>query len=739
MSDKDPIIERINTLTQTSRTTWFGLLSYLAFVGVTLLGVEDADFFIDSRQTDLPLIGVSIPTASFFVFAPILGAALYIYLHLHLRKLWEVLNKANARPGDKRLEEQVLPWLVSDLVLRMRKDDAIKARPMDWLAGLVTRLLVWVAGPFVLLAFWWRSMPAHDEWLTLLIGGTAILSLYAGFSSWWRLQDCRKLEESQPTLWRGWYRRPLAAITIISLIAVSWLRTEGGIDFYVNRAIDIYENLVRNGAPLERFTGKKFNNGDEKPPLYVQEEFVANLPWVWTLDNVTFPTLADLEERGVVVIDWTPSTPSCLEPNDPAYPPKARNRIVAWVVCKRTGLAGRSTLARTDLAGVEIVPDTAGIPARDIAQRRFRAQWCRRQGLPLNVCGNVYTVANRAPDHVLFQRTQWCLDNDYPRAPLKTVGTPGLSPNKPDPELSSEGRGKCGGFFAGQDEDFEEEWAAERANTLAQLERRDLRGRDLRGAELFRAILTDADLTAARLEGADLFRARMEGADLTAAQMEGADLYGARLEGADLRDARLEGADLGEARMEGADLFRARMEGADLRRARLEGADLRDARLERADLRWARLEGANFGRARLEGADLHDARLEGADLTAAQMEGANLREARLEGADLTAAQMEGAILYGAHIDETTNFDAAVVKFAALKSSDLSKSNLTQDQVNAIYADGSVQQEHLPKGVTRPGHWPDEPLDDGSSFFGLDEDSDFAKAWRAWQQEQGYDP
>ena len=39
-------IARINELSKTARATWLSLLGYLAFVGVTLLGVEDADFFV---------------------------------------------------------------------------------------------------------------------------------------------------------------------------------------------------------------------------------------------------------------------------------------------------------------------------------------------------------------------------------------------------------------------------------------------------------------------------------------------------------------------------------------------------------------------------------------------------------------------------------------------------------------------------------------------------------------------
>jgi hypothetical protein len=44
-------IARINEISGLARTAWFSLLGYLVFVGITLLGVEDADFFVPSRQT----------------------------------------------------------------------------------------------------------------------------------------------------------------------------------------------------------------------------------------------------------------------------------------------------------------------------------------------------------------------------------------------------------------------------------------------------------------------------------------------------------------------------------------------------------------------------------------------------------------------------------------------------------------------------------------------------------------
>ena len=55
-------IDRINEISSYARTSWLGLMAYLAFVFITLLGVQDADFFVPARQTQLPLVNVAIPT-----------------------------------------------------------------------------------------------------------------------------------------------------------------------------------------------------------------------------------------------------------------------------------------------------------------------------------------------------------------------------------------------------------------------------------------------------------------------------------------------------------------------------------------------------------------------------------------------------------------------------------------------------------------------------------------------------
>ena len=109
MTDPETQIDRINEISAIARTSWLALLGYLAFIGISLLAVEDADFFVETRRTDLPLVGVAIPTYSFFFFAPILAAALYVYLQVHLLKLWDAIADAPAVVDGRPLGEHLHP------------------------------------------------------------------------------------------------------------------------------------------------------------------------------------------------------------------------------------------------------------------------------------------------------------------------------------------------------------------------------------------------------------------------------------------------------------------------------------------------------------------------------------------------------------------------------------------------------------------------------------------------------
>ena len=75
-------------------------------------------------------------------------------------------------------------------------------------------------------------MPAHNEWLTLLIATCLWLTLVVGFTSWWRAEA--SLGRLRPLHWSTGAAVPAAGLAALLLVAVSWLRTEGGLDDYVD-------------------------------------------------------------------------------------------------------------------------------------------------------------------------------------------------------------------------------------------------------------------------------------------------------------------------------------------------------------------------------------------------------------------------------------------------------------------------------------------------------------------------
>lgn len=548
-TEPDPVpaqLARINEISMIARTTWFGLLAYLTFVGITLLGVEDADFFVPSRQTQLPLVNVAIPTSSFFWFAPMLGAALYAYLHLQLLKLWEALAVPGPKPGGRHLSDVIYPWLISDYAIALRPDGATRHRPLAYLSYSVTWLLVWAAGPLVLTGFWWRSMPKHDEGLTLGIAVALLVTLYIGLTSRW--QACNLLWQTQKkSPWQGWVRRPMFAMLCLFTIALGWARTEGEVRLPINTTI--------------------------------------------------------------------------------------------------------GSLPSAQLSGDKLLPNPGNLATQTIERRRFRKEWCNRQGIDLEICGRLYSGREPAPDHIDRRRLNWCAEVGRALAP-------------PD----------CRDFFKRLDDEFREEWRHIWLNRISALGNLDLSGADLRGANLQEAFLIGANLSNARLQNANLQMARLEGSRLVHAIMKRVFMSGARLESADLCFVNMKDISLQDAYLEDANFYAANIDGRNIfdmkfNRAKLDGVSFSGADLKMVDFREASLEGADF----------YMAKLEHLDLSAAHLLGASFRSVDLK---------------NVHIDET-------FKGVSVREADLTSERFTQDIINNLFGD---KKTVIAEGLSRPEHW-----------------------------------
>jgi len=162
---------------------------------------------------------------------------------------------------------------------------------------------------------------------------------------------------------------------------------------------------------------------------------------------------------------------------------------------------------------------------------------------------------------------------------------------------------------------------------------------DLSGAKLRQCVLREAELT-----GADL-----HGADLSAADFSGAQLYCADLQRIDGRLCNFTRADLRGAKLNGSNLTRATLDYADFRPGRLM-RQMENGRPQYIDRSGS---GANvdFGQCALHGATFECAFLHGASFRGAIIHATKFKDARLSDTDFTGAVLSEVRLEELHLPD----------------------------------------------------------------------------------------
>ena len=74
---------------------------------LTIATTTDVKLLTNTASSPLPIIGTEIPIAWFYIAAPLVLIALYLYFHFYLQGLWESLASLPAIfPDGKRLDER---------------------------------------------------------------------------------------------------------------------------------------------------------------------------------------------------------------------------------------------------------------------------------------------------------------------------------------------------------------------------------------------------------------------------------------------------------------------------------------------------------------------------------------------------------------------------------------------------------------------------------------------------------
>ncbi len=232
--DGEQRLSKINSLSLSLRSIWLGLLVALVFVGITLMGHDDADFFAYGASTTLPFVNVAVQPAAFFLAAPILIAAIFVYLHAFLLLLWDHIGDADATYGssDTPLSDHIAPTIFGVAAVwyrnQIRADDSMAPSVLGACFVAISLILGWGFGLIILCMIWFQSMPLHD----FLVTAVSAISLWAavvvaGLSL--RSAEGRLRGRSRTSLST---LKPQFVVTsglfFLLVVLTSWERTKGG-------------------------------------------------------------------------------------------------------------------------------------------------------------------------------------------------------------------------------------------------------------------------------------------------------------------------------------------------------------------------------------------------------------------------------------------------------------------------------------------------------------------------------
>lgn len=165
----------------TGASTIFIMTIVLCFYcWITVVSTNDLSLLTNSGQSILPFINISLPIIGFYLAAPLILLAFYIYFHLNLKKLWYELSELPAYfPDGKSIEQKTYPWLINDFVSNymclLRKEKSIFLK----LQNKLIVILAWGIVPLTVFIIWGKYLINHEMKLSFV--HSVVLSLCLAF------------------------------------------------------------------------------------------------------------------------------------------------------------------------------------------------------------------------------------------------------------------------------------------------------------------------------------------------------------------------------------------------------------------------------------------------------------------------------------------------------------------------------------------------------------------------------
>ncbi len=176
-------LEIFDEASRIARKHFGWLITGLVFSLLTIFSTDDVSLLTNSQTTPLPIIQTPIPLAGFYLVAPFLLVALYLYFHIQLQHNWRIVSRLPAIfPDGVPIDQKLFPWQLNmwcrNFFPLLNQNKKYQAKPRDYLIVFMT----WWATPVVLFGFWLRYLPRHDWegtfWHMFLLMATSFSALY---------------------------------------------------------------------------------------------------------------------------------------------------------------------------------------------------------------------------------------------------------------------------------------------------------------------------------------------------------------------------------------------------------------------------------------------------------------------------------------------------------------------------------------------------------------------------------
>lgn len=173
-------IAQVDNTVAIARPIYLVLLLLCSYTIIAVLSTNDLNIITNRPIQLLPESTLGIPTSGFLKFIPIFILGMYVYLHIYIYRLWQILGQLPSVFYDGTpLDQAISPWLVTAYVRFYQKRGVKRPSVLGIAQKWVTVLLLWWLAPAVLVLIWARYLVRHDwagTWLHIGFVAIAVFS-----------------------------------------------------------------------------------------------------------------------------------------------------------------------------------------------------------------------------------------------------------------------------------------------------------------------------------------------------------------------------------------------------------------------------------------------------------------------------------------------------------------------------------------------------------------------------------